>query len=387
MKFSGRISMWRFWVLIASTLLLNFPAEATETFHDIRVQDANATRGELIFACDRQTKELEALITPELISDLKELKAGIALSTEDFSPERAQLVRKLNAAGVPMTAWIALPKDQGYYVNASTAPQTAARFEEFDKWTKENGLQWEAVGLDIEPTLNEYSALMSHKGQLVSMAIKRALNSGRVNRAKEAYSALIREIQSCGYKAQTYQLTFMADERNAHTTLLERIFGIVDVRGDQEVFMLYTSFVHQFGAAQIWQYAPSAQVIAVGSTATSGDAAMDAKYPPLNWEEFSRDLIVAHHFSPIVGVYSLEGCVKQGFMPKLKTMDWTQAVVIPAESLKQAAHAKNGIHAVLWLGSHLIYFVVVFLLIFAWLVRVFARWRRRKRSVRRAEII
>jgi len=382
MKISAWIIMWResgLWILVAGTFLfLSSPARAAETFHDIRVQDANATRPQLIFACDRQTKELETLITPELISDLKELNAGIALSTEDFSPERAQVVRKLNAAGVPMTAWIALPKDQGYYVNASTAPQTAARFEEFDKWTKENGLRWEAVGLDIEPTLNEYSALMSHKGQLIYMAIKRALNSGRVNRAKEAYSVLIREIQSRGYKVQTYQLTFMADERNAHTTLLERIFGIVDVRGDQEVFMLYTSFVHQFGAAQIWQYAPSAQIIAVGSTASSGDAAADTKYPPLNWEEFSRDLIVAHHFSPIVGVYSLEGCVKQGFIPKLKTMDWTQAVAIPAESLKQAAQAKNGIHAILWLGSHLIYFILVALLLFALLIRIIMRWRRRK---------
>ena len=385
MKISGWISMWResgLWILIAGTLFLSSPARAAETFHDIRVQDANATRPQLIFACDRQTKDLEALITPELISDLKELNAGIALSTEDFSPERAQAVRRLNAAGVPMTAWIALPKDQGYYVNASTAPQTAARFTEFDKWSTDNGLHWEAVGLDIEPTLNEYSALMSHKGQLISMAIKRALDSGRVNRAKEAYSALIQQMKARGYKVQTYQLTFMADERNAHTTLLERIFGLVDVKSDQEVFMLYTSFVHQFGAAQIWQYAPSAQIIAVGSTATSGDAAMDAKYPPLNWEEFSRDLIVAHHFSQIVGVYSLEGCVKQGFMPKLKTMDWTQAIVIPAESLKQAAQAQHGIHAVLWLGSHLIYFIVAFLLIFIWVVRMILRWRKKKRQVK-----
>src|SRR6185369_7318472 len=105
----------------------------------------------------------------------------------------------------------------------------------------------------------------------------------------------------------------------------------------------------------------------------------------LNWEEFSRDLVVAHHFSPIVGVYSLEGCVKQGFMPKLKTMDWTQAVVIPAESLKQATQAKNGIHAVLWLGSHFIYFIVGFLLVFIWVVRMIIRWRKRKRATRLSE--
>ena len=379
MKISGRLRA-HFWVLCLSTILFRpSTTEAAEALHDVRIQDANAARPQLIFACDRQTKDLDSLFTPQVITDLKELGAGIALSTEDFSPERAAVVRKLNAAGIPMTAWIALPKDQGYYVNVSTEPQTAARFAEFDKWTADNGLKWEAVGLDIEPTLSDYSKLMDHKGQLLWLAIKRAFDSGRLTRGREAYSALIRQIQSRGYKVQTYQLTFMADERKAHTTLLERIFGIVDVRGDQEVFMLYTSFNHQAGAAIIWEYAPSAQVIAVGSTASSGDAALDAKYPPLNWDEFSRDLIVAHHFSPIVGVYSLEGCVKQGFLSKLKTTDWTQAVVIPAASIEQAAKVRNGIHAALWLGSHSVYFLAAFLLVFAWVVRIIAGWRRRRR--------
>src|SRR4051794_36395401 len=181
MKISRQRLVYCFWILAACTILLqSSSAPAAETFQDIRVQDVNATRPQLIFACDRQTNELAALFTPQLISDLRELNAGVALSTEDFSPERAQVVRQLNAAGVPMTAWIALPKDQGYYVNVSTAPQTTARFAEFDRWTTDNGLKWEAVGLDIEPTLKEYSALMSHKGQLISMALKRALDSGRV---------------------------------------------------------------------------------------------------------------------------------------------------------------------------------------------------------------
>jgi len=340
-------------------LLISIPALAAQG--DIHIQDKNAARPKLIFACDRQTADLEALITPELISDLKDLNAGIALSTEDFTPARAKIVRRLNEAGIPMIAWIALPKDQGYYVNASTAPQTAARFAELDKWTTENGLHSEAIGLDIEPTLNEYKTLTDHKGQLLWLAVKRAFDSGRVTRPREAYSALIQQMRARGYRVQTYQLTFLADERKAHTTLLERIFGLVDVRGDEEVFMLYSSFNHEIGAATIWQYGPEAQVIAVGSTASSGDAAMDAKYPPLNWEEFSRDLIVAHHFSPTIGIYSLEGCVRQGFMPKLKTMDWTQEVVIPAAAVNKGMQVRHGVQGVLWLVSHLLYFVVVFL--------------------------
>jgi Kef-type K+ transport system membrane component KefB len=84
----------------------------------------------------------------------------------------------------------------------------------------------------------------------------------------------------------------------------------------------------------------------------------------------------------VIGVYSLEGCVRQGFMPKLKAMDWTQAVVIPAESLKKSAQSSKGIHAILWLGSHLLYFIAAFLLLAIWLVRAIVRWRRKKRKAR-----
>ena len=157
---------------------------------DVVVQNTQDPRPDLIFACDRPTSELPALFTPALIADLQQLKAGIALSTEDLSPERAEVVRKLNAAGIPMTAWIALPKDQGYYVNASNAPLTTARFEEFDKWTIANGLHWQAVGLDIEPTLSEYGTFSGRKGALLSLMLRRAFDSARVRRARDAYAEL-----------------------------------------------------------------------------------------------------------------------------------------------------------------------------------------------------
>jgi hypothetical protein len=359
-------------------------AQASSGRGDIVVHNTDDPRPELIFACDRPTSELPALFTPALIADLQQLKAGIALSTEDLSPERAQVVRKLNAAGIPMTAWIALPRDQGYYVNASNAPLTAARFEEFDKWTIANGLHWQAVGLDIEPTLSEYGTFTGGKGRLLSLMVRRAFDSDRVRRARDAYAELIRRMQARGYYVQTYQLEFIADERRAHTTLLERLFGIVDVRGNQEVLMLYDSFNHQIGAGVLWQYGPDAQTVAVGSTATSGDPAMDAKFPPLNWDEFSRDLIVARHFSKLVGVYSLEGCVRQGFIPRLKTMDWNQQVVIPGDSVRKAGGFRKFLFALLWVGSHFLYFMVGFLLVMAWLVRLIVRWRRRKRAARMA---
>ena len=54
--------------------------------HDVRVQNSGNPRPKLIFACDKPTSGLDALFTPDLIADLKELKAGVALSTSDFTP-------------------------------------------------------------------------------------------------------------------------------------------------------------------------------------------------------------------------------------------------------------------------------------------------------------
>ena len=364
---------------ILGAVLFGASAHATDLVVQNEGEDA---RPELIFACDRSTAELNDLFTPELIADLQQLKAGIALSTEDLSPERAQIVRRLNEAGIPMTAWIALPKSQGYYVNAGNAAQTAAWFDQFDQWTVANDLHWQAVGLDIEPMLSEYGALTSHKVQLLSLMLHRTFDSGRVRRAREQYAAFIARMRARGYFVQTYQLEFIADERKAHTTLLERLFGIVDIRGNEEVLMLYTSFNHEVGAGIIWQYGPGSQTIAVGSTASSGDPKMDAKFPPLNWNEFSRDLIVARHFSKRVGVYSLEGCVRQGFIPRLKTIDWNQQVVIPEKSVGKAAGFRKFVFAVLWVGSHIIYLGVAFVLALTWLVRMFLRRRRRKHAAK-----
>ena len=139
--------------------------------------------------------------------------------------------------------------------------------------------------------------------RLMGTLIRRCFDAGRVNRARAAYAALIARIQAAGYPVETYQFPFIADERKVHSALLERLFGIVDVRGDREVFMTYTSFNHAIDSALIWEYGPETQALAVGSTA--GDAQPGARFAPLSWDEFSHDVMVARHFSPIVGVYSL----------------------------------------------------------------------------------
>ena len=331
-----------------------------------------------MFACELGTPELQALFAdPEVINDLRDLHAGVALALGDLSPGRAEVVRRLNQSGVPVTAWMALPMNQGYYLNASNAPQAVTRFVEFQKWTADNHLQWAAIGLDIEPNIQEFAAMRNHQLRLIATLVARYFETGRVKRARAEYAALIRQMQSQGYTVETYQFPFIADERDAHTTLLERLFGLVDVRGNREVLMLYTSFNHVMDSAVVWKYGPEAQVIAVGSTNSNPES--DAQFPPLNWDELSHDLLVASHFSSVVGVYSLEGCVRQGFLPRLKSMNWNQPVTIPAAAVMKVNQLRSRIHAVLWVGTNLPYFVLAIFCLTAWWI-----WRRRSRKKRTA---
>lgn len=340
---------------------------------DVRVAGPGK-RPDLIFACcDQGAESLKTVLgDPAVVADLKDLHAGLAVALDDLSPLRAQIVQQLNEAGIPTIAWLVLPRDQGYYVNASNAPQAAARFAQFEQWTQANHLRWDAVGLDIEPNFEEFKGSKAH---IFWMLVRRSFGGERVRKAKAEYSALIRQIQAAGYPVQTYQMTFLADERKAHSTLLERLFGMVDVRGNQEVLMAYSSFNHRAGAAAVWSYGQDAQALAVGSTLSTGNAQMDAKYGPLNWEEFSRDVIVASHFSSTVGVYSLEGCVRQGFLPRLKSMDWNQSVTIPGASVEGVHRFRLMVQAILWTVSHFFYFLTAFLILVVW----FIRWRVRKK--------
>jgi hypothetical protein len=115
----------------------------------------------------------------------------------------------------------------------------------------------------------------------------------------------------------------------------------------------------------IWVYGRDAQAIAVGST--TGPTS-DPHFARLNWEEFSRDLRVANHFSHEIGVYNLQGCVRQGFLARLKTVDWNESVTISAESVRKATQLRVRVQRVLWIVSNLPYFLAVILIAIAWTI-------------------
>jgi hypothetical protein len=97
---------------------------------------------------------------------------------------------------------------------------------------------------------------------------------------------------------------------------------------------------------------------------------------PLSWEELSHDVIVASHFSPVVGIHNLEGSVHRGFLPRLKALDWNQPVIISADQNRQIIRFRARVQSALWTLSRLPYFVLAMLLANAWFLL-----RRRRRVV------
>jgi hypothetical protein len=363
-------------ILGAILILLACPLRIRAAPSEIRLE---GSRPELVFACELSDAPLQALFADgTVISELKQLHAGVCLVISDLDPARAAVVRRLTGSGVPVIAWAALPKDEGYYLNAANGAQALAWFGKFQQWTADNRLRWAAVGLDIEPTLEDYGAAPPGRSHgLFWTFARRYFDYGRVDRGRRDYTELIRRTHAAGYRVQTYQLPFIVDERQVRTTLLERLLGIVDVRGDEEILMLYSSLTRGAGSALIWSYGPFAQGIAVGCT--TGEGAPGSPTGPLTWPQFTSDLIAASHYSRLVGIYSLEGCVRQGYLARLPALDWSQPVLISPLGAAHMIHFRHAVHLALWMGAHLPYFAAILILLIAWWIR--RRQARRLRSV------
>ena len=303
----------------------------------------------------------------------------MAVAIADFSPERAQIVRLLNQKQIPVIAGLTLQTKDGPYFNADDATEAPAQFAAFEKWTQQNDLRWTAVGLDMEPNYGALASLKTHPWRLVTTVLHNSLDGKRLERAQEAYSALIGQIQAQGYPVETYTLPYGPIERDLHTTLLDRLLGTVDVQSNENDLMIYTSYARPVGSAIILDLGPSAQGIVVG--VTDGPPPAGSGFGPLDWDEFSSDLLVASHFAHHIGVYNLEGCVRQGFLPRLETMDWGASVVIPAASVLRADRHVMAFGMALWIAAHLVYLAagaVLLMILLVW------RWRVRRRRLKPA---
>lgn len=310
------------------------------------------TRPNLTFVCELDAPRLTELFAdPSVIDDLQALGARVMIMVSDFSAERAHVVRQLNQAGIPLVGIPLFPVEEGYYLTVDNAPRASQRYDEWKQWTAEHGLVWEQVGLDIEPEAQFYLQLMANPWGLLPRLLRRLRDHERVTRARAAYADLVDQIHADGWPVENYQFPFIADERRAGSTLLQRLMGLVDVPTDREVWMQYTSFVGPLGPGILWSYGFESEAIAVGTTGGGPDISSQPQFTPLRWEELARDLRLARRWTDQLYIHSLEGCVWNGYLSRLRSLDWTPAST-PPETAAVASLLRAGLRGLLRTSVH-----------------------------------
>lgn len=330
-------------------------------------------RPRLTFFCELRAEALAALFADKaVIAALQDLGAEISLGILDFSDQRAEVVQRLNRAGIPVTAWLLLPPEQGYRLGVDNAPQAANRYRDFKQWTEQNRLLWSGVGLDIRWRFSGIQNWVGPRWRTLPLAFRRLFQSRRFQQARKIYANLVEQIRSDGYVVESYTLPFVADERKAWSRLLQRLAGVVSLATDREVMMLYTSYFRPNGPGVLWSYGAEAEAIALGSTGGE-NGTEDVESEPLSWDELSRDLAYAWYWCNDLYIFSLEGCVRQGFLEKMRTFDWGRPIIEPEGLVRRVQAWRARLQTGLWAGSHL----TVFLLLLAGFLLAFAPLRRR----------
>jgi hypothetical protein len=116
--------------------------------------------------------------------------------------------------------------------------------------------------------------------------------------------------------------------------------------------MLYSSFLRPWGPGILWSYARDAEFVALG--VTGGGVEIDAlqKKPPLSWDEFSRDLRLTWQWFDEMYIFSLEGCVQQGFLSRLREFDWSEVPSPPIPQTKRVNVLRSFLQRVFWASAN-----------------------------------
>jgi len=334
------------------------------------------TTPHLTFFCELETSALGELFSkPDVVEKIKHINAHISLGLLDLSAARAMVVKKLNQSGIPLHAWLLLPQDQGYWFNLDNSDQALNIYREFKQWTAAHGLIWETIGLDIEPDIRLMQS--SSRGILpgISGVLRKALSRKNRSSAEENYRELVKTIRLDGWGVESYQFPPIIDERMARSHLLQDLFGILDLPVDREVLMLYSTFYRPHGGAILASYGSQAQAIGVGITGGGVDTGSLVDSRPMTWEELQSDLTLAARFTPQVYIFSLEGCVENGYLARIDTLAWNQLNIQTLAGKRRIDRIRKVFRGFLWAFSRW-RLVVLFFAVPVLLVGILRRWKR-----------
>lgn len=248
--------------------------------------------------------------------------AGVALALTELNDESVVIARMLAQHEIPLVAWICLPADEGFALNLANYPQTAARYRDLQRWVAEEQLRFAAVGLAIDTPGDdqEWSSWRVVRGFARGLWLARA--NALYPAARSAYYDLIATMRHDGYEVHAYQQPFIADDRRAGTTLMQRALDILDLPADVDVLLCASTVPIDWldgdlGGALVASYGTVADAIAVGAVDLSAPDEL-----PLPWPALRRDLLLAAEHTDTIYVATLEYAIRSGSLAQIADLDW-----------------------------------------------------------------
>ncbi|MCE1199776.1 MAG: hypothetical protein LWW85_12465, partial [Marinilabiliales bacterium] len=309
-----------------------------------------------------------------LIPSLQMMHAEIRMGMLDLSPERLEVIQRLNRAGIPVVAWLLLPKEKGYWFHSGNAREAFERYQEVKNWAAASGIHFSGIGLDLELDMNDLILFQTNKWKLLGKLIGRLYAKEEFMAAKKAYEQLIDTIRKDGFPIESYYIPIIRYETARGQTALQQMSGFMDLKTDKDIPMLYTSFMGDpYGTLKVLAIDEKLETVALGSTGGGFDPTMKS----MTWEALEYDLRLAATSARELHIFCLEAAVEKGFIQKMSHFQYDLPVKAYPE---QIAQVKSRIHGILLLSnifSHpnwLIFGLFVLLLGLLYGLFVLTRW-------------
>ena len=287
----------------------------------------------LSFFNEQEGRELQRLFADStLIPNLQELHAEIRMGMLDLSPERAEVLKKLNEAGIPVVAWLLLPREKGYWFHSGNSEEAFKRYQEVKNWAEDTGIAFSGIGIDLELDMAEIELFKTNKLKLFGRVIGRLYDKKGFLEAREKYEELIDLIRRDGYTIESYYIPVVRYETERGRTSLQQASRFMDLETDKDIPMLYTSFMgNPYGVLKALAIDENLDYVAIGSTG----GGVDPSLPSMTWDDLAYDLRLATQTAKEIHIFCLEASVEKGFLPRLLDFDYAVPLETYPEQVKE----------------------------------------------------
>ncbi len=304
---------------------------------------------QLTYMCDMPAAELAGFFDEALLAHMGVHRVRLCLTMRDFSPLRAELVRRLNRARIAVVAWIVRDEhDSARDYRMHDAVLVCERYREFFQWSTQHGLGWDAIGIDVEPDIRDAVRFGDQPTVDVNTLVRRIADRWHIDAATADYATVVTQMRADGFAVESYEIPFVRDDRVSGSTIARRLLGLPDLAADRTVIQLYSSNVRPYGPGLIATYAPEASSVLIGSIAADGHNR------PLSENELLRDLghvaacgVTHIYIADMQAVYAVPGLADL-----IVAQAWRTQTLPPTDEIHhQVSRMRAGVRALLWAGA------------------------------------